>query len=162
MLFDYINSNPSLNAEAKFGTLEDYFQTLREEADRINYSLPGEVGSGQIVGFPSLSGDFFTYADRQHDYWSGYYVSRPFFKAVDRVLEQTLRATEMMMSLLLGYCQRAQCEKLAVGFSYKLTAARRNLALFQHHDGVTGTAKDHVVRDYGNRMHVSLQESCEC
>ncbi|KAI4351523.1 hypothetical protein L6164_005887 [Bauhinia variegata] len=156
LLFDYINSNPSLNAEAKFGTLEDYFQTLREEADRINYSFPGEIGSGLLGGFPSLSGDFFTYADRQQDYWSGYYVSRPFFKAVDRVLEQTLRATEMMMALLLGFCQRSQCEKLSVGFSYKLTAARRNLALFQHHDGVTGTAKDHVVMDYGTRMHTSL------
>ncbi|XP_041006189.1 alpha-mannosidase 2 [Juglans microcarpa x Juglans regia] len=158
MLFDYINSNPSLNAEVKFGTLEDYFRTLRDEADRINYSLPGEIGSGQVGGFPSLSGDFFTYADRQQDYWSGYYVSRPFFKAVDRVLEHTLRATEMLMALLLGYCQRSQCEKLPVGFSYKLTAARRNLALFQHHDGVTGTAKDHVVQDYGSRMHTSLQD----
>ncbi|KAL6960670.1 Alpha-mannosidase 2x [Sarracenia purpurea var. burkii] len=158
LLFDYINSNPSLNAEAKFGTLEDYFLTLREEADRINYSRPGEVGSGQVGGFPSLSGDFFTYADRQQDYWSGYYVSRPFFKAVDRVLEHTLRATEMMMAFLLGYCQRASCEKLPIGFSYKLTSARRNLALFQHHDGVTGTAKDHVVEDYGTRMHTSLQD----
>ncbi|KAJ4826443.1 hypothetical protein Tsubulata_013635 [Turnera subulata] len=157
-LFDYINSNPSLNAEAKFGTLDDYFSAVHEEADRINYSRPGEVGSGQIGGFPSLSGDFFTYADRQQDYWSGYYVSRPFFKAVDRVLEHTLRATEIMMALLHGYCQRAQCEKLATGFAYKLTAARRNLALFQHHDGVTGTAKDHVVRDYGTRMHLSLQD----
>ncbi|KAJ6754218.1 ALPHA-MANNOSIDASE 2X [Salix purpurea] len=158
MLFDYINSNPSLNAEAKFGTLDDYFQTLREEADRVNYSLPGEIGSGQIGGFPSLSGDFFTYADRQQDYWSGYYISRPFFKAVDRVLEQTLRAAEIMMALVHGYCQRAQCEKLATGFAYKMTAARRNLALFQHHDGVTGTAKDHVVQDYGIRMHTSLQD----
>ncbi|KAJ6860583.1 alpha-mannosidase 2-like [Populus alba x Populus x berolinensis] len=158
MLFDYINSNPSLNAEATFGTLEDYFGTLREEVDRINYSLPGEVGSGQIGGFPSLSGDFFTYADRQQDYWSGYYVSRPFFKAVDRVLEETLRASEIMMALLHGYCQGAQCEKLATGFAYKMTAARRNLALFQHHDGVTGTAKDHVVWDYGTRMHTSLQD----
>lgn len=158
LLFDYINSNPSLNAEAKFGTLDDYFRTLREEADRINYSRPGEIGSGQVEGFPSLSGDFFTYADRQQDYWSGYYVSRPFFKAVDRVLEQTLRATEMMVALLLGYCQRAQCEKLPMSFAYKLTAARRNLALFQHHDGVTGTAKDHVVLDYGTRMHTSLQD----
>lgn len=160
MLFDYINSNPSLNAEAKFGTLEDYFRTLREESDRRNYSQPGENGSGQIGGFPSLAGDFFTYADRQQDYWSGYYVSRPFFKAVDRVLEQTLRAADMMVALLLGYCQsqRSQCEKLPVGFSHKLTAARRNLALFQHHDGVTGTAKDHVVLDYGTRMHTSLQD----
>ncbi|KAG2333908.1 hypothetical protein Bca52824_005088 [Brassica carinata] len=158
MLFDHINSDPSLNAEAKFGTLEDYFRTLREEADRVNYSLPGEVGSGQVVGFPSLSGDFFTYADRQQDYWSGYYVSRPFFKAVDRVLEHTLRGAEIMMSFLLGYCHRVQCEKFPTSFAYKLTAARRNLALFQHHDGVTGTAKDHVVQDYGSRMHTSLQD----
>ncbi|XP_074279396.1 alpha-mannosidase 2 [Silene latifolia] len=158
MLFDYINSNPSLNAEAKFGTLDDYFRTLREEAERVNYSLPGEIGSGEIEGFPSLSGDFFTYSDRQQDYWSGYYVSRPFFKAVDRVLEHTLRATEMLMALLLGRCHRAQCEKLPSSFAHKLTAARRNLALFQHHDGVTGTAKDHVVNDYGTRMHTSLQD----
>ncbi|KAI4366648.1 hypothetical protein MLD38_022497 [Melastoma candidum] len=158
LLFDYINSNPSLNAEVKFGTLDDYFSTLREEADRINYSRPDERGSAIIRGFPSLAGDFFTYADREDDYWSGYYVSRPFFKAVDRVLESTLRATEMMMSLLLAYCRKAQCEKLPLGFSYKLTAARRNLALFQHHDGVTGTAKDHVVQDYGLRMHTSLRD----
>ncbi|OWM70701.1 alpha-mannosidase 2 [Punica granatum] len=158
MLFDYINSNPSLNAVVNFGTLEDYFRTLREETDRVNYSMPGELGSGLVGGFPSLTGDFFTYADRQQDYWSGYYVSRPFFKAVDRVLEHTLRASEILMGFLLGYCQRSQCEKLPVGYSYKLTAARRNLALFQHHDGVTGTAKDHVVQDYGSRMHTSLQD----
>ncbi|XP_068642392.1 alpha-mannosidase 2 [Aristolochia californica] len=157
-LFDYINSNPSLNAEASFGTLEDYFQTLRDEAERINFSRSGEVGSSEIGGFSSLSGDFFTYADRQQDYWSGYYVSRPFFKAVDRVLEQTLRATEIMMAFMLGYCQRSHCSKFPLSFSHKLTAARRNLALFQHHDGVTGTAKNHVVEDYGTRMHTSLHD----
>ncbi|CAL9124563.1 unnamed protein product [Musa acuminata var. zebrina] len=158
MIFDYINSNPSLNAEVKFGTLEDYFGTLREEAERRNFSRPGEVGSAELEGFPSLSGDFFTYSDRNLDYWSGYYVSRPFFKAFDRVLEQTLRASEILAALVLGYCQKLQCAKLPISFSHKLTAARRNLALFQHHDGVTGTAKDHVVRDYGTRMRTSLQD----
>ncbi|CAM0913439.1 unnamed protein product [Alopecurus aequalis] len=157
-LFDYINSNPHLNAEVKFGTLEDYFSTLRDEAEKINYSRAGEVGSVELQGFPTLSGDFFTYADRNQDYWSGYYVSRPFFKAVDRVLEQTLRASEILSSFILGYCQRLQCAKLPISFAHKLTAARRNLALFQHHDGVTGTAKEHVVVDYGTRMHTSLQD----
>jgi alpha-mannosidase II len=65
MLFDYVNSNPSLNAGAQFGTLDEYFRTLRGKSDRINYSLPVEVGSDQVGDFPSLSGDFFTYADRQ-------------------------------------------------------------------------------------------------
>ncbi|KAE8717150.1 Alpha-mannosidase 2 [Hibiscus syriacus] len=131
---------------------------IPEEADRINYSLPREIGSSEVVGFPSLSDDFFTYADRQQDYWSGYYVSRPFFKAFDRVLVQTLRASEILMVFLFGYCQRIQCKKLPIGYAYKLTAARRNSALFQHHDGVTGTAKNHVVLDYGIRMHTSLQD----
>lgn len=41
-----------------------------------------------------------------------------------------------------------------------LQTARRALSLFQHHDGITGTARDHVVKDYARQMFEALK-SCK-
>lgn len=76
-LFDYINNEPSMNVDVRFGTLQEYFDAVHHQK--------------KLGQFPSLSGDFFTYADRDDHYWSGYYTSRPFHKRMDRVLMTYLR-----------------------------------------------------------------------
>lgn len=154
-LFDHMNSQGDLHVEAQFGTLADYFRAVREEAEG------GAGGTEEQPFFPSLSGDFFTYADRDDHYWSGYYTSRPFYKSMDRLLEGYLRGAEVIFSLALA-SQSASGNTPPAGMAEplmaRLVAARRNLALFQHHDGITGTAKDHVVTDYALRLVKSVDD----
>lgn len=69
---------------------------------------------------------------------------------MDRVLEGTLRAAEVLLSLT-----RARGLPIA-GHVEEMENARRELALFQHHDGITGTAREAVVRDYIARMLRSI------
>ncbi|KAL3049791.1 hypothetical protein OYC64_009114 [Pagothenia borchgrevinki] len=148
-LFDFFQTHPELHVNARFGTLSDYFQALQKV-------LP-------VSSLPTVRGDFFTYADRDDHYWSGYFTSRPFYKRLDRTLEATLRATEILYSLTLAAMRSHGDGRLATGFPARdhfllLTAGRRGLALFQHHDAVTGTARDPVVMDYGNRLLESIQK----
>uniref|UniRef100_A0A671SB26 mannosyl-oligosaccharide 1,3-1,6-alpha-mannosidase n=1 Tax=Sinocyclocheilus anshuiensis TaxID=1608454 RepID=A0A671SB26_9TELE len=150
-LFDYMNSHPELHVQAQFGTISDYFEALRKSTGMD----PVGMNVGQLA-LPVLSGDFFTYADRDDHYWSGYFTSRPFYKRLDRVLESHLRAAEVLYSLTLANIQKyGQPSDYPAVDNYKLlTEARRNLGLFQHHDAITGTGKDWVVVDYGTRLLV--------
>ncbi|XP_063675367.1 alpha-mannosidase 2x-like [Bolinopsis microptera] len=134
MIREYINNNPELNTQVKWGTLSDYFDHIKKSN----------------VKFPSLSGDFFTYADRSDQYWSGYYTSRPFYKNLDRVLESSLRRTEILFSF---YRAKEGVKEL--------TDVRNTLSLFQHHDAITGTAKKNVVLDYGQMLSKAVSKCDE-
>uniref|UniRef100_A0A4W3HVQ0 Alpha-mannosidase n=1 Tax=Callorhinchus milii TaxID=7868 RepID=A0A4W3HVQ0_CALMI len=143
-LFDYMNSHPELHVQVQFGTLSEYFDAVYKK----NAVSPGS----RPVGYPVLSGDFFAYADREDHYWSGYFTSRPFYKNLDRELESHLRAAEILYSLALSLARRSGADGRYPVSDYSfLVEARQNLGLFQHHDAITGTAKELVVIDYGVR-----------
>ncbi|KAF5292288.1 hypothetical protein FQA39_LY03322 [Lamprigera yunnana] len=145
-LFDFMNSNSRMFVQIQFGTLTDYFNAVKTEK--------------KLENFPTLSGDFFTYSDRADHYWSGYYTTRPFYKRMDRVLLSYVRAAEIILTLT-DLNEKSTVNSVAKdeNLGRTISEARRALALFQHHDGITGTAKDHVVVDYGKRMLGAIRDT---
>lgn len=139
-LIAYMNSRKDWNVDVRFGTLSDYFELLKEQSEK------------KKKRFETLTGDFFTYADRQDHYWSGYFTSRVFYKRLDRLVEYYLRNAEIVFSLSnLAQMDRENKFSLANKLFKQLLVARRYLSLFQHHDGITGTSKTYVVNDYANK-----------
>lgn len=151
LLMDYINGHKEVyHAEVVFGTPNDYFQEVRN----------------RMSEFPTLKGDFFVYSDIFSEgrpaYWSGYYTTRPHWKLLDRELERNLRAAEILYTFGLNTAkQRTYNDTIKVlERNYeKLVRARRNLALFQHHDAITGTSKAFVMRDYALKLIEGIQDA---
>lgn len=154
-LFQYINSRKDWNAEVRFGTVKDYFDEVHRRMKDIN----GD-------SYPSLVGDFFAYGDiyatGKAAYWTGYYTTRPYWKQLCRELEYWLRNTEILYSLSRVVLRHGNhsgiIRKLDEDYN-ALGAARESLALFQHHDAITGTSKEAVMHDYGLRLFHGIQQS---
>lgn len=151
-LIDFINANPQRynNTQISFGVPRDYF----EEINRRYHD------------YPHLKGDFFVYSDifteGKPAYWSGYYSTRPMYKMLSRELEQTLRSAEILFTVAFNHARQhrnANTLRILEKNYEKLTLARRNLGLFQHHDAITGTSKAAVMRDYGLRLFESIRDS---
>ncbi|KAE9555370.1 hypothetical protein FO519_001452 [Halicephalobus sp. NKZ332] len=128
-IFDYVNSNQQkFNMKVQFSTVEEYFQKVSEAN----------------VSFPLFTGDFFPYTEDKsgtYPYWTGFYVHMPFFKRAERLTEGKLRAIDFM-SVLSNFADVTE----------NIRPARRDLALCQHHDSITGTSKPHVMIDYQTRL----------
>jgi alpha-mannosidase II len=140
-LMIYMNSDKKMNVNVKFGTLGEYFQLVKKRNE------------DKEVKVKTFSGDFFTYADEMDHYWSGYFTSRVFTKRLDRLVEHYLRSAEILFSLSNLIQKQTKNVFVVANQLYKrILVARRNLALFQHHDGITGTAKSEVVQDYSNKL----------
>lgn len=147
MLFDHINSDPSTNVEIQFGTLSDYISAVQNTQ----------------LSFPVYHGDFFTYNDKAEDYWSGYFTTRPHVKALSRKASYAVKEAESLMALVAA-TKLNDGTRSTSSFPVSITdtvwsssvnnmeSARRNIGLFQHHDGITGTARVAVVQDYISRL----------
>lgn len=154
-IMEYINSREEWNAHVRFGTLKDYFNIVHKRMNYLGYE-----------NIPTLTGDFHVYGDIYGEghpsYWSGYYTTRPYWKQLCRDLQYWLRSAEILYSLSRAYVKQHDfahlSKRLDQDYTY-LTMARDSLGLFQHHDAITGTAKEAVMADYGMRLYRGIKET---
>ena len=149
MLFNYMNKKPEWNVQARFGTLQDYFN-----------ELDNEIKLDPQLSFPVLEGDFFPYTDEHNDFWTGYFTSRPYDKALGRELESHLKTADMMNALAVATSLTKKTSFVHLETNLQLLErAHQSLGLFQHHDAITGTARGYVVIDYENRLVEALNNA---
>lgn len=145
-LMAYINSKSEWKMKLKFGTIKEYFKHIRK--------VEKEKGYDSL--FPVLSGDFFPYSDIDNDYWTGYFTTRPWIKRLTREVEPLIRAADKFNVYLFDKCIMSKgCTDIQDAYKIileELRAARREVGIFQHHDGITGTSLPFVVNDYEMRL----------
>ncbi|KAK6112469.1 Glycosyl hydrolases 38 C-terminal domain family protein [Brugia pahangi] len=130
-LISLIQQNKTLSAKINifYSTPSCYLRALKESHPKL----------------PKKLDDFFPYASADHSYWTGFFTSRPTFKAF-------IRQSSALLQLV------KQLESAAMQMA-NTTVLRNAVALAQHHDAVTGTARENVTRDYKLRLSRGWDEA---
>uniref|UniRef100_A0A7I4YMU9 Alpha-mannosidase n=1 Tax=Haemonchus contortus TaxID=6289 RepID=A0A7I4YMU9_HAECO len=143
------------NANAWYTNLDKLIQHVNGNAIHgvhVFYSTPSCYVKGltesSTTRLPTKEDDFFPYASSNVSYWTGYFTSRPTFKRMVRETSSLLQLCKQLDALAdLGPEDDADVETIA-----------RAAALVQHHDAVTGTAKEKVTGDYKKRLAKATKE----
>lgn len=99
--------------------------------------------------WPLKTDDFFPYADEPHRFWSGYFTSRPSLKLNVKKTSNYMQVVRHLTTIAdLGDNQTEQ----------SLLVLERAMAVLQHHDGVSGTEKQHVAEDYAQRLWIGTEK----
>ncbi|XP_057868913.2 alpha-mannosidase isoform X2 [Cryptomeria japonica] len=119
---------------------------------RVNalYSTPSiyaDLKHAANESWPLKLDDFFPYADSENAYWTGYFTSRPALKGYVRMLSGYYLAARQL-EFLVGR------KRLGQNTAFLGDA----LAIAQHHDAVSGTAKQHTTNDYAKRLFIGASK----
>ena len=159
-----------------YSSPEYYTQCKYEESAREQQQQPTGSSHNQLKGVPNRTrsgiaqanvdnsvawtvkqDDFFPYSDCADCFWTGFFTSRPALKKLERVSSSFLLAARQIESLLdyTGKVDNLQCEDPI----HQLEDAS---GVIQHHDGVSGTSKQHVAYDYAKRVQAGIDAVAPC
>jgi alpha-mannosidase len=142
--------------------LISYFNKHNTANMTLLYSTPGEYIDAlhaQNLTWPTKYDDMFPYADNPQDYWSGYFASRQAAKKQVRDGQANLHASAQLLSRKVVQADADDAEIAAI-----LSAKADMLdwmGVYQHHDAVSGTAKQHVADNYVEHLSKAMAHNNE-
>ncbi|NXQ61843.1 MA2B1 mannosidase, partial [Anthoscopus minutus] len=96
--------------------------------------------------WPLKTDDFFPYSDGPHQFWTGFFSSRPALKRYERLSSGFLQICSQLEALAGPSVRDGP---YGPGDSSVL---REAVAVAQHHDAVAGTERQHVANDYARQL----------
>lgn len=133
-----------------------YVNARQKNGSKVNvlYSTPScylqELHKANLT-WTLKTDDFFPYADDAHDFWTGYFSSRPALKRYERISNSNLQSCNQLEALVGPGSRKGP---FGQGDSDTM---RKAMAVAQHHDAVSGTEKQHVANDYAKRLAIGWQ-----
>lgn len=142
ILIKAINSNSKYGVKLLYSTPTKYFKAIEEEMSKNGKKFPKYENN-----------DFFPYADNAYSYWTGYFTSRPNLKGKVREAGNVLTSASNLLfeKMLQSKFNKTKIDKIN-NYLSSIYTLREKLAICQHHDAISGTAKDYVSIDYENML----------
>ncbi|KAI3813627.1 hypothetical protein L1987_18356 [Smallanthus sonchifolius] len=149
----------TMGEDFKYQYAESWFKQMDKLIHYVNmdgrvnalYSTPSIYTDAKFasnMSWPLRTHDYFPYANNGDSYWTGYFTSRPALKGYIRSLS--------------GYYLASRQLEYLVGRRNKgpnIFSLGDALGIAQHHDAVSGTAKQHTTIDYQKRLAIGALEA---
>jgi len=122
----------------------------------IFYSSPEKYARAKYdenILWEVKSDDFMPYSDCKHCFWTGYFTSRASLKRLERAGSSFLHAARQIEAM------DDDTDKLMSNTESDIFDLDDAMGVIQHHDGVTGTSKQHVAYDYAKRVTRGFQRA---
>uniref|UniRef100_A0A7E4WCA8 Alpha-mannosidase n=1 Tax=Panagrellus redivivus TaxID=6233 RepID=A0A7E4WCA8_PANRE len=135
-------------AEQYMRNIDNLIKVVRQKTKyNIFYSTPScyfKAIKEANQNWPNKTYDFMPYASSVDEYWTGYFTSKPALKGL-------VRQSSALLNTIRQQTVFAQPKTLDEYNSPELKLEKA-CGLAQHHDGITGTSKEHVTKDYEKRL----------
>ena len=137
-----------------------YMNEHHSDKYHFRYSTPSDYVDAiakKKVEWPTKSDDLFPYADSPDAYWTGYFSSRANDKEYIRRASSNFHASSQLFSQK-AISDFAGTEEVSALMDASILM-QDVLGINQHHDAVTGTAKQAVADDYANRLFKGMEKN---